>query len=60
MTFLRLVSSNKWQSRADDNEKANFELIETMSVLQDIFANVRYEEVSPLFDEMETIPTRKK
>ena len=26
-----------------------------MSVLQDIFENVRYEEISPLFDEMESM-----
>lgn len=30
-----------------------------MSVLQVIFANESFEEVSPLFDEMKTIPTRK-
>lgn len=37
----------------DDND--NFEQILAMSVLQEIFANVQYEEVSPLFDEMDSM-----
>lgn len=34
----------------DDND--NFEQILTMNVFQEIFSNVQYEEISPLFDEI--------
>ena len=33
----------------------NLEQIYTMRDLQDVFANIQYEEISPLFDEMESM-----